>query len=279
MRFDFSKMARTAFKIFSKHSQTVTGIGAVAGLTLTSYLIYNNTGDIQEILGERDSKIRELSKEDTTNEELKEKKREVDKETRKKLVSKVAPIVVSFTATAALMIGTVVISNIKIDNLTSMAAFSDLAYKELLQKTREEVGEEKAQDIQEKAEKAVEEKTTFDKTDVAKCGSRELYMDCLTKQTFWIDPVDLKKIIDFYNKQLEDGMCCDILLTHFYNKIAAKGNRHMYDIPIAEGYAWRSTTYKKVPIQLNDYNAIRTPEGAAIVMDFYDRPQFYEDLV
>lgn len=272
-------VAKWLSKAISNHSQTITGIGAVLGLGVTTWLTYNAADEIKELFKEREEDLREIQKSDASNEEVKVRTKELNREFRGKLVKKAGPVIVAFVATMALMVGTVVISNLKIQNLTSIATYSELAYQELLNKTKEEVGEEKAEEIQKEVEEKLDKESGYVSRDcVAKSGNRVLYFDAMTGNTFWLSPDELNEIIFWFNKMLDDNQTYDIPLVHFYNKIAAKGNKHMYDLPIAEGYAWRSNSVVKRTIRLNDSNAKRTPQGAAIVMDFYERPKYWEDL-
>ena len=211
----FKEFASNVFTKLSDHSQTVMGIGAVAGLVGVVVLTYKKSPKIHAIISEQRVKIDELeekaAEENLPVEQVKEERKEITRETVKRLAPEVAPIGLLTAATGGLMVGSVVTSEMKISHVRDLLTMSEVYNREIMEKAKEMVGEEKAQEIREKvAEDHANEAVNKDddwKSHIlqAKGGGKTLYWDDYMGRMFYCDDVTIEKAVIAVNKKIQNG--------------------------------------------------------------------------
>lgn len=210
----FKEFGKKMFEMASEHSQTVMGVGAVAGLIGVVILTYKKSPKIHKIISEQREKIDSLEeKAETENlpvEQVKEERKEITKETVKRLAPEVAPIGLLTAATGGLMVGSVITSEMKISHIRDLLTMSEVYNKEILEKAKEVVGEEKVEEIRKSVEEDRIKEATKDenwKSHVlqAKGGGKTLYWDKYFGRMFYCDDVTIEKAIIKINKKLNNG--------------------------------------------------------------------------
>lgn len=209
------EFGKKIFEKASEHSQTVMGIGAVAGLIGVVILTYKKSPRIHEIISEQREKVDDLeeraAEENLPVEEVKQERKEITKETVKRLAPEVAPIGLLTAATGGLMVGSVITSEMKISHIRDLLTMSEVYNKEILEKAKEVVGEEKVQEIkegiaQDHANEAMKNDPNFDKNILqAKGGGKTLYWDDYMGRTFYCDDVTIEKAVNKVNKRILDS--------------------------------------------------------------------------
>ena len=142
-------LGKGLYEFGCKNSHIIAGVVGIGGVFLTGYLAFQARPKFDRVMKEQQEKMDELHETVELDDETKKKvEREITKETVKRLVPVLAPPVIAAVATSG-SIGFSVKSGVKkITHATSRAIASELACQELYDKTREIVGDEKAQEIQ-----------------------------------------------------------------------------------------------------------------------------------
>lgn len=211
----FKEFGKKIFEKASEHSQTVMGIGAVVGLVGVVILTYKKSPEIHKIISEQRAKIDELEEraeaENLPVEQVKQERKEITKETAKRLAPEVAPIGLLTAATGGLMVGSVITSEMKISHVRDLLTMSEVYNKEILEKAKEVVGEEKVQEIkegiaQDHANEAMKNDPNFESHILqAKGGGKTLYWDDYMGRPFYCDDVTLEKAVNKINKRIYDS--------------------------------------------------------------------------
>ena len=262
---------RNVAKAAAKHSQTIMACGAVLGVAGTVILTYKKAGKIHDIISEQKEKVNDVEENDElTEEEVKQERKEITRETVKRLAPEVAPIAGCALATTGLVIGSVVTANMKISSLASLLGISEAYNREITDKTKELVGEEKAREIQDAViddhlDKALGDEKIMPTVINAK-GGGDLFYDESSGRLFYSDIPTVKDAVSTVNDQLSSGAQDWMSLNEIYREL---------DIPridLAEHVGagdWCET--KRFELYLRHAKLLDCGK-AAIVFDFWKKP-------
>ena len=250
-----------------KNSQTIMGVLAVGGLIGTIVLSFKAAPKVKKIVEDSKDRIEDIEDAELPEEEEKKEKKEVVKDTAKDLIPVLGPVVTCATATAGLMIGSTVISARKISSLSSIAAMSEVAYKELLDSTKKIVGEEKAKKIQGEADaKQMNEGIGPEKPFNNKGDGEYLCYDAMSGRFWYCDECTIREAVNDLNRVLATGKEDYVNLNDFYYGVGLPPTVG------GEDRGWGRYTSNDY-IELNLYNTIKHKAGEpAIVVDFMARP-------
>lgn len=211
----FKEFGKSLLEKASEHSNVIMGVGAIAGLFGVVVLTYKKSPKIHKVIEEQRAKIDELEEraeaENLPVEQVKQERKEITKETAKRLAPEVAPISLLTAATGGLMVGSVITSEMKISHVRDLLAMSEVYNKEILDKAKEMVGEEKVQEIkdsvaQDHANEALKNDPDFESHILqAKGGGKTLYWDDYMGRPFYCDDVTLEKAVNKVNKRIIDS--------------------------------------------------------------------------
>ena len=211
----FKEFGKSLLEKASEHSNVIMGVGAIAGLFGVVVLTYKKSPKIHNIISEQRKKIDALEEraeiENLPVEQVKQERKEITKETAKRLAPEVAPIGLLTAATGGLMVGSVVTSEMKISHVRDLLTMSEVYNKEILEKAKEVVGEEKVQEIkdgvaQDHANEALKNDPDFEGHILqAKGGGKTLYWDDYMGRPFYCDDVTLEKAVNKVNKRIIDA--------------------------------------------------------------------------
>ena len=262
----FKSMVNTVTRFADKNSQTIMAVAAVGGLIGTVVLAFKAAPKVNEITDKAKNRIDLINDaEELDDEEKKEERKTVIVDTAKKLVPVLAPVAGCTLATAGLMIGSTAISVKKINSLTSIAMMSETAYKELFNKTKEIVGEEKAKEIQEKADAEVMNTTPVDKPLKARGGDYLCY-DAMCGRYFYSDRETIREAVNSINHCITSGHDDYMSLNDLYVELGLPCT------VAGEDRGWGRYTQNDW-IEVNLHNSIVSESGEpALVMDFMARP-------
>mgnify|MGYP006988866801 CR=1 FL=1 len=263
----FKNMIHTVGGFADKNSQTIMAVLAVGGLVGSVILAFKAAPKANKIIDDSKDEINAIDDSDEfTEEEKKKERKEVVKTAVKDLAPVLAPVVGCSIATASLMIGSTAISVKKINSLTSIATMSEVAYKELYEKTKEVVGEEKAKEIQEKAADEEMNKMAVVKPITTSRGGDYLCYDVMSGRLFYSDKETIREAVNNLNHCITSGRDDYVSLNDLYFELGLT--------PTAGGEdrGWGRYTANDA-IELNLHNAIVSETGEpALVMDFLARP-------
>lgn len=148
----FLKAAVDGSKDFmNKNGYIVLGIGAMVGLAGSIILTYRMRPKMDHMLAEQKEKMNEVEQSDMPEEEKEAVKKDITKETIVKGIKIAGSTATCALVTAGCMGGAIAHASNKIDGLMNTVRIGDIAYNQLYQATKDEVGEEKAEEIKMKA--------------------------------------------------------------------------------------------------------------------------------
>lgn len=256
----------------SKNSHIIMGIGAIGGLVASVVMAYKARPAIDDILEEKRAKMEAIESDpDVSEEDKKELRKEVTVETVKAIAPKAAPTVVVTLATAGLMTGSFVSSDHKIKKFMGIAAASDIAYKELFDKTKEIVGEDKAQEIQKEiAQDRVDKEfkddgDLFESIAIQAVGGDQLFYDAITGRVFKSDIHAVYRACEALNHRLTSGKDAYIDYNDFFTELC------LNSVIGGEAWGWGGFSLTNV-LEPNLNNTVKVGDRSAIVVDWYTRP-------
>lgn len=205
--FDFKNALKTLGDTITEHSQTAMGIGALVGLAGVIILTYKKSPKIHEIIEEQQQKKEALEHNDQlTEEEYVKASKDITKETIGRLAPQVVPIAACTLATAGLTIGSVVTSEHKIGELTHLVGLEQLYNQEILEKTKEVVGEDKAREIRDKVNESKANDAFNSDPDliyvVNAKGGKDLFYDVYNDRLFTSDLNTVSAAINTVNSRV-----------------------------------------------------------------------------
>lgn len=255
----------------SKHSQTITGALAVGGMILTAVMAYRMRPKVDAIISEQKKRIDALDEMDTPEEEKAAVRKEITKETIMKLAPVAGPTIASATATAGLMVGSVVISNGKINKLASAVSMSEVMYKELFDKTKEVVGEEKANEIQtklaeDKIKEVIKSEEDLEALGIIQArGGNQLFYDLMTGRVFRSDVDTIYEACNYLNRKICSGKEPYITYNEFYSEL------DMSQVGFGDDRGWGGHSLTNV-LEPNMNNATVIGKTSVIILDWYTKP-------
>lgn len=260
-----------------EHSHTVMAVGAVAGLIGAVILTYKKSPEIHRIMDEQRDKVEELQdridSQQITEEDGKKERKAITKETIKRVAPVAAPIALCTAATAGLSIGSAVVSSAKLSHVRDLLSISEVYNRDILEKVKEELGEDKAREIQDKINEdhlkaAADGKTSseFEAMVFQAKGGDVLYYDAMCGRLFKSDENTIEKAVNKVNKDLTSGKQTFMSLNEIYREL------ELPSIPIASDVG--CGMYSKVQtFDLHLSGAIKLDNGySAVVFDFWNRP-------
>ena len=225
---NFKEALKTIGDTITEHSQTAMGIGALVGLAGVIILTYKKSPKIHEIVDEQRQKKECLDKnEEITEEEYEQARKDIAKETFGRLAPEVAPIAACTLATAGLTIGSVVTSEHKIGELTHLLGLEQLYNKEIMEKTKEVVGEDKAKEIrdqvnEDRAKEAFKSDPNLRYVLHAK-GGNDLFWDECNARLFTSDLNTVSAAVNVVNNRINtDSFSQWHPLSEVYNELGLK---------------------------------------------------------
>ena len=260
----------SALKCGSKNSHIIMGALAVGGLVGSVVLSYKMRPKVDEIMEEQHTKMEELEyTEDMTEEERKAEEKAITRETVKRLVRAGLPCALCTALTGASMVGSIISSNNKIKSSTNLAIASDIASKAIYEKTKEIVGEEKAEEIKKAADQEILERRFADipDTDIASFefrtyGGSDWYYDACTARLFQCDDDTIIKAADNLERKLNKGQEEYAEYDEFFDEIGYKGGL------LKTQYAFKvGQTIEPIL-----YNTIKIGKKSVTVVDWAERP-------
>lgn len=271
---------KSIIRFGSEKSNVISGVAAIGGVVLTAVLAYKARPKADRIIFDQKEKLDEL--EEVVNipeEEMKRCKREITVETVKRLVPVLGPAVMSGVATCGLMGFSIISGEKKIASMTALAAISETAYKELYDKTKEIVGEEKAEEIRVKALEEAAKKTNpeiakeeedndvkeIDDFILQAAGGNQLFYDPSTGRVFKSDVDTITRACDTLTRRIKNGMEPYFTYNEFYREIL------LPSIFFGEEFGWGNLTSQD-EISPNLNNTIKIGKRSALVLDWYYRP-------
>lgn len=270
----FGTLGKGIMDFAEKNGRIVGGIAVVGGVIATAVLAYNARPKVDEIISESKEKAKEIEEQvDEDGEEISEEKKsqakkELTKETAKKIARVALPTVLVGLATIATDVAVVYSGEKSIRDLSSMVVAGDIAYKELFDKTREMVGDEKAAEIKREIEEDhIEEDKVWpaEENMVEYAGGPHLFWDAMSRRWFSSSAEHIREVVAKCNKRLSSGQEPYLTLNEFYTELGVA------TIPLGEGYAWGGFTYSStLEPCMND--TVRTTNGSATILDWYVRP-------
>ena len=254
----------------NRHSQTIMAVAAVGGLIATTVLTYKKSGKIKRTIAANKVAISDVEHDDTlTDEEVKKEKKAITKNTIKELIPDAGPVIGCAVLTSGLMIASAVTSEIKIGNLTSLAASADLAYRELFEKTKEVAGEETAKEIQDKINQDHINASQGDyqrEHPIDAKGGNYLCYDAMSGRYFYSDKETIRAAVNTINNKITSGQEDYESLNDLYYELGLPCTGCGED----RGIGRRCNIET---LELNLSNAILSDTGEpALVMDFLSRP-------
>lgn len=204
---DFKSAFKAIGDTITEHSQTVMGVGAILGVVGVVILTYKKSPEIHEIVEEQRCKKEALDKnEHLTEEEYVKASKDITKETVRKLAPKVAPIAACTALTVGLTIGSVTVSEHKIADLTRLVGLQEIYNREIIEKTKEVVGEDKAREIRDKVDEdrtkeALNDQQLLDTVVQAK-GGHDLFYDPYTGMMFYSDLNTVREAFNDVNDEI-----------------------------------------------------------------------------
>lgn len=264
---------KSIFKFADKNSHIISGCAAIAGVAVTAVLAYKSYPKVNHIIEDQKEKMDELNEVvNFPEEELKRCRREITVETCKSLAPVLAPAIVSGIATCSLMGFSIISGNKKIAAATSLAALYETANREILNKTKELVGEEKAEEIRQDVLKE-EVKNKF--CDISEEEMEQIIMQADGGDTWFYDPnigrpfksdvETIQRACMSLTKRLISGQEPYIDYNDFQSAIGLP--QTMFGSLVA----WGGTSPAR-EIEPNLNNTIRIGEKAMIILDWYTRP-------
>ena len=261
----------------NKNSHIISGCAAIAGVAVTAILAYKSYPKVNRIIEEQKEKMEELDEVvNIPEEELKRCRREITVDTCKSLAPALAPAVMSGIATCSLMGFSIISGNKKIAAATSLAALYETANREILNKTKELVGEEKAEEIKKAADQEVTEKRFADIPDIdlenlefRTYGGSDWYFDACTGRIFQCDDGTIINLATKLERDLNSGRERYIEYGgDFYYELGVKGG--IFNIP----YAWMEG--QRIEPNLN--NTMKIGKKSVTILDWIDRPYDMETV-
>lgn len=290
-----------AKKFCSKHSHLIAACIGIAGVAGTGYFAYKARPKMDKILDDAEEQLNELDSEavEITEEEYKKRKRTITFNTFKKSAAVLAPVILS-GATAS---GTIIFNTNKVIKIgkqlieaKTLQNASDLAYAQLYDKTKEIVGEEEAQKIQQQIDQDmankqfgtdISDETADEIFDVAiqARGGNQLYYDPQFGMLFKSDDDTLNRATDELVGDLKRRKDPEQYIS--YNKWLSQ-----IDYPgviAGEDYAvaWYDQAYTQYAytneleitgLELNLNNTVKIGKRAVTVIHWRDRPVWVQDL-
>lgn len=257
-----------------KNGRIVGGIAIVAGIFVTAAMAYKSRPKVDKILEEKKEKVKEIDEsEDLTEEEKAKERKETTKETVKEIAKAMAPTAVAGIATAGITIATVASGEKTIHKYMNLAMAGDIAYKELYDKTRKVVGDEKADEIRKEIEEDHLKEggdlfgpgSKFDEAVIIDCGGNELYYDYYSGRLLRTSETAILAAADKCNDKMDNGEEDCISMNEFYHELGAP------DIGAGEDRGWGNYCLAK-RLEPNLFNTMRWGEGSATILDWCDRP-------
>lgn len=257
-----------------KNGRIVGGVAIVAGIFVTAAMAYKVRPKVDKILEEKKEKVKAIDEDEELEDEEKAKERkEATKETVKEIAKVAAPTIIAGVATAGITIATVASGEKTIHKYMNLALAGDIAYKELYDKTRALVGDEKADEIRKEIEEGHLKEggdlfgpgSELDEAVIYDCGGPHLFYDQLSGRLFRCSETKIREAILRCNEKLGSGEEPYITPNDFYEEVG------LPQVGLGDARRWDKKTMAD-KLEPNMSNAIRWGEGSATVLDWYTRP-------
>ena len=258
-----------------KNGHIITGVAACAGVVVTAVLAYKARPKVDKIMAEQKEKMEEVEElrenPDIPEEEIEKVKKEITRETVKRLAPALGPVVLVGIATIGTNVWSIAIGEHKIANMTAAAAISEAAYKELYDKTKDVVGEEKAQEIQrEIAQDRVnkeygDDSKLVDDIAIQAIGGDQLFYDYMTGRVFKSDVHAIMRACDTLNHKIMSGKEAYLEYNEFFIEM------DLNPVGAGDAYGWGGCSLVNV-LEPNLNNTVRVGDRSMIVLDWYTRP-------
>lgn len=272
----FGTLGKGIMDFAEKNGRIAGGIAVVGGVIATAILAYNARPKVDEIISESKERLNDIENqvdeegEEISEEEKSQAKKELTKETAKKIARVALPAVLVGLATIATDVAVVYSGEKSIRDLSSMVVAGDIAYKELFDKTREMVGDEKAAEIKREIEEDhIEEDKVWpvEENMVEYAGGPYLFWDAMSRRWFSTSESEIRKAALRCNERMAKKGVGEVYITlnDFYDEL------HVARIPLGDLVAWGGNTLAD-ELEPSLYETVRTSEGSATILDWQIRP-------
>lgn len=245
-----------AMKYAAQNSHNLTGIGAMVGVGVTVFFTFTATPKICALNDQRKEELKSVDGANTWD---------INKKYAIEIAKASSGVTISATATLALIFGTLVLANKKINDLSAIAQYTGLLYTQTLNKLEEKEGAEKKEEIKKEAvAQVLEEDTETPDLIFQARGGHVLFFDVLGGRYFWSDIQTIREVVTDCNNNLDAYE--DLPVNDFYNDM------WLPDVGAADRLCWRKkdSCFK---IRVNLENAMSTGwGGSARVLDWYTEP-------
>ena len=264
----------------SKNSHIIAGSAAIVGVVATAVCAYKARPKMDRIMKEKQEKMDELDESiEIPEEEYKRVKREIVWETVKEATPVMGPTVLVGSATVGAIIFSLVSSNKKISDASAIAAGYSMAYRELYDKTKEVVGEEKAEEIKKEIHQDhVDQISEYGTISIDAAGFYETglgndpWFDSFSGMLFKCSESAIKDAVLRCKERLIDGEPY-FVMNELYSEL------HLPQPTAGKKYGFKidSLTNQRDLMKPNLGNAVRWGEGSVAVLDWWEDPYVVTD--
>lgn len=251
---NFSKLAKDAKRVLSKHSpEILTGIGLAGMITSTVLAVKATPKALKRIEEAKEEKGEELTKVETV----------------KAAWKPYIPAVVTGVTAGACIIGASSINYKRNAALAAAYTLSETAFAEYKEKVVETIGEKKEKVVREKvAEEKVKEYTNNNSEVIDTGTGATLYLDPLSGRVFRSNGVRIGEAINNLNYILTGGRCEYVSLNDFYDEI---GLAHT---DLGDDLGWNLGRDGQVRITHDRTTAKTTSGEPCFVLEYTVKPRY-----
>ena len=211
-------------KLVDDHQREIMLGGAIAGVVITAVTAWRAGIKADELIRKHKDKLEKLEDDydsedvEMTEDEYKERKKDLVVDAVKEVGPVVAPPVIAAAGTIISVVGGYKVASNQIAVLSSLYTMSKEAYTDYQDKVKEKYGDKKAQDVKDSiaADKVVANPPKDDMV-VRTTFGQVLCLDDYSGRYFYSDPEHIRKCVNDVNMQLRDEYF--VSLNDFYEKL------------------------------------------------------------
>lgn len=214
----FMDLVDKGMKFVDEHQREIMLGTAIAGVVATAVTGWRAGIKAEKVLSEQRKKMEELDEDYADNDKFedddlklteemyKNRKKEITLETVKRMAPIVAPVALSAAGSVVSIIGSYNAASKQIAVLSSLYSMSEKAFAEYQEKTKETVGDKKAQEITDKVKEShITENPPVDTDTIINTGKgTTLCLDDWSGRYFYSAPEEIRKAFNTINKRMMD---------------------------------------------------------------------------
>lgn len=257
---NLKKLVNTLITGTKKNSPAIlTGL-AVAGLVGTVIAAWKAAPKAQEIVEEHRKKMKHVK------EGNKQEKRDITKETVKKLAPVVLPMTIMGVSTISCIIGANTISNKRIAVLSTAYTLAEKSVNDLNAKMKETLGESKTRAIKDAIVKDKVDKTDFKESDIILTGDGDvLCMDGYTNYPFKSNAQKIQQAINTLSADVVQEMY--VSLNDFYELL------NLPPVRMGEDFGWNSDDLNRGQLPITLSAQLTSDNKPCLVVDYDISPR------